>query len=73
MAVNGNNALKSKLLIFFIIGIVLYVYGQEIMREKLIDFTNEIVYFNRMKIVNKLLGIQFSKFEQIEKVELSQP
>lgn len=67
MAINSNNALKSKLLIYFILGIVLYVYGQKIMREKLIDFTNEIVYSKRMEIVKKLLGAHYSKFEQIEK------
>ncbi|EQB86564.1 cyclic peptide transporter [Clostridium punense] len=67
MAINSNNTLKVKLLIYFILGIVLYVYGQKIMREKLIDFTNEIVYSKRMEIVNKLLGAKYSKFEQIEK------
>ncbi|NFD78234.1 cyclic peptide export ABC transporter [Clostridium botulinum] len=67
IAMNSNNALKFTLLIYFILGIVLYVYGQKIMREKLIDFTNEIVYSKRMKIVNKLLGAHYSKFEQIEK------
>lgn len=67
MAINSNNALKFKLSIYFILGIVLYVYGQKIMRKKLIDFTNEIVYSKRMEIVNKLLEAQYSKFEQIEK------
>ncbi|MCS4472975.1 cyclic peptide export ABC transporter [Clostridium botulinum] len=67
IAMNSNNALKFTLLIYFILGIVLYGYGQKIMREKLIDFTNEIVYSKRMKIVNKLLGAHYSKFEQIEK------
>lgn len=67
MAINGNDALKLKLLIYFILGIVLYVYGQKIMRGKLIDYTNEIVYSKRMEIVNKLLGTQYGKFEQIEK------
>ncbi|MCJ8173436.1 cyclic peptide export ABC transporter [Clostridium botulinum] len=67
IAMNSNNTLKFTLLIYFILGIVLYVYGQKIMREKLIDFTNEIVYSKRMKIVNELLGAQYSKFEQIEK------
>ncbi|UYZ38399.1 cyclic peptide export ABC transporter [Clostridium beijerinckii] len=67
MAINSNNDLKFNILIYFILGIVLYVYGQKIMREKLIAFTNEIVYSKRMKIVNKLLGAQYSKFEQIEK------
>ncbi len=67
MAIISNNDLKFKLLMYFILGIVLYVYGQKIMREKLIDFTNEIVYSKRMEIVKKILGARYSKFEQIEK------
>lgn len=32
IAMNSNNVLKVTLLIYFILGIVLYVYGQKIMR-----------------------------------------
>ncbi|GKX65196.1 cyclic peptide export ABC transporter [Inconstantimicrobium mannanitabidum] len=67
MAIDSNNALKFKLLVYFMLGIVLYVYGQKIMRERLVSFTNEVVYSKRMKIIGELLGTQYNKFEQIEK------
>ncbi|OWT48184.1 hypothetical protein CER22_27090 [Bacillus sp. K2I17] len=67
MAVTSNNALKIKLLMYFVLGIILYVYGQKVMRGKLIDLTNEIVYSKRMEIVKKLLESSYSKFEEIEK------
>lgn len=52
---------------YFVLGIILYVYGQKVMRGKLIDLTNEIVYSKRMEIVKKLLESSYSKFEEIEK------
>ncbi|PFZ52799.1 hypothetical protein COL68_25580 [Bacillus wiedmannii] len=67
MAVTSNNALKIKLLMYFVLGIILYVYVQKIMRGKLIDLTNEIVYSKRMEIVKKILESSYSKFEEIEK------
>ncbi len=66
MTVTSNNALKIKLLMYFVLGIILYVYGQKVMRGKLIDLTNEIVYSKRMDIVKKLLESSYSKFEEIE-------
>ncbi|PDY42229.1 hypothetical protein COO17_07830 [Bacillus wiedmannii] len=67
MAVTSNNALKIKLLMYFVLGIILYVYGQKVMRGKLIDLTYEIVYSKRMEIVKKLLEFSYSKFKEIEK------
>ncbi len=51
---------------YFVLGIILYVYGQKVMRGKLIELTNEIVYSKRMKI-QKIPGSSYSKFEEIEK------
>lgn len=66
MTVTSNNALKIKLLMYFVLGLILYVYGQKVMRGKLIDLTNEIVYSKRMEIV-KITESSYSKFEEIEK------
>ncbi|MBS4536685.1 cyclic peptide export ABC transporter [Clostridium sp. D2Q-14] len=66
MAVNSNNDLKVKILVYFILGIILYVYGQKIMRVKLIELTNQIVYSKRMEIVKCLLKSPYNKFEKIE-------
>ena len=52
---------------YFVLGLILYVYGQKVMRGKLIELTNEIVYSKRMEIVKKSLESSYSKFEEIEK------
>jgi len=67
MAINSSNDLKIKLLVYFVLGIILYVYGQKIMRKKLIEVTNGIVYSKRMEIVKSLLRAPYNKFEEIEK------
>jgi cyclic peptide transporter len=66
MAISSSNDVKIKLLVYFILGIVLYVYGQKIMRGKLIELTNGIVYTKRMEIVKCLLKSSYNKFEKIE-------
>ncbi|OOM76972.1 ABC transporter ATP-binding protein YojI [Clostridium puniceum] len=67
MAVGSSNDMKIKILVYFVLGIILYVYGQKIMRRKLIETTNKIVYSKRMEIVNCLLRYPYDKFEKIEK------
>lgn len=66
-AVSSSNEVKMKLLVFFILGVVLYVYGQKIVRWKLIELTNGLVYKKRRDMVNSLLKFQYGKFEMIEK------
>ncbi len=66
MAVNSNNDFKVKLLLYFILGIILYVYGQKIMRVELIELTNQIVYSKRVEIARCLLRMSYNKFEKIE-------
>lgn len=67
MSINSSNNMKLKLLVYFVLGIILYVYGQKIMRAKLIDITNGIVYSKRMEIINHILKTSYNKFEKIEK------
>ncbi|WP_291567216.1 MULTISPECIES: cyclic peptide export ABC transporter [unclassified Clostridium] len=66
MAINSSNDMRIKLLIYFVLGIIFYVYGQKIMREKLIEITNDIVYSKRMEIIKCLLRTTYKKFEDIE-------
>jgi putative pyoverdin transport system ATP-binding/permease protein len=66
-AISSDNSMKAKLLVYFILGIILYVYAQKIMRRKLIKVTNGIVYSKRMEIVKCLLRAPYNKFEEIEK------
>lgn len=66
ISLNSNNNQKIRLLIYFTLGIVLYVYGQKIMRVKMIEVANNIVFSKRMKIATCLLRSSFSKFEALE-------
>lgn len=67
MAISGNRDIRLRLLIFFILGLILYVYGQKILRGKLIQVINGIVYRKRMEIVKSLLRAPFNKFEEIKR------
>ncbi|WP_291584163.1 cyclic peptide export ABC transporter [Clostridium sp. UBA6640] len=67
IAINSDNNMKIKLLVYFILGIILYVYGQKIVRGKLIEITNGVVYSKRMEVVNSILKASYKKFEDIEK------
>ncbi|WP_291560024.1 MULTISPECIES: cyclic peptide export ABC transporter [unclassified Clostridium] len=67
MAINSESYMKIKLLVYFILGIILYVYGQKIVRRKLIEVTNGIVYAKRMEVVNSILKAPYKRFEEIQK------
>jgi len=67
IAINSSNDMRLKLLIYFVLGIIFYVYGQKIMREKLIKVTNGMVYSKRIEIVRCILRTNYKKFEEIEK------
>ena len=66
MAVVSDNDLKLKLLVYFALGIIFYVYGQRLVRTRLIEVTNNIVYEKRMDLVTKLLKTSYDDFETIE-------
>jgi putative pyoverdin transport system ATP-binding/permease protein len=66
IGIGSSNQMKIKLLIYFILGIVLYVYGQKIVRSKLITVTNDTIYSKRIEIIKKLLSSPLEKFEDIE-------
>ncbi|SFL37508.1 cyclic peptide transporter [Gracilibacillus orientalis] len=67
LAINSDEKTKINLIVYFVLGIIIYVYGQKIVRAKVISITNEIVYFKRMQIVKKLLSTPYEHFENIEK------
>lgn len=71
MAVTSNNALKIKLLMYFVLGIILYVYGQKVMRGRLIELTNEIVYSKRMGIVKNYWNLLIASLKKLKREEFS--
>ena len=59
--------LAVKYLIYYIgLSIFIYILGQKIVQTKMIDIANEIVLELRMKLINKIFGTRFEKFEKID-------
>ena len=59
--------LAVKYLIYYIgLSIFIYVLGQKIVRTKMINIANDIVFELRMKLINKIFGTRFQKFEKID-------
>ncbi|WP_312654280.1 cyclic peptide export ABC transporter [Aminipila sp.] len=58
------------LLFYFIIGIVIYVLGQRIVRLKLITVTNNIVYKKRVNLIERIQKTSYQDIENLEKGDL---
>ncbi|MCR3759002.1 cyclic peptide export ABC transporter [Clostridium felsineum] len=67
MAIGSSNSYRVKILVYFVLGIILYVCGQKIVRTKLIDLTNKLIYSKRIQIIKCILRFSYSNFEQIGK------
>lgn len=57
---------KTYLSVYFIMSIAVYISGQRIIRAKMIDLANEMVYQKRTELVSRILNTSFNKFESIE-------
>ncbi|WBW96385.1 cyclic peptide export ABC transporter [Oceanirhabdus sp. W0125-5] len=62
----GNKVNILNIGVYFILGIVLYVYGQRLVRVNLIKYINDMVYNKRVDITNKILKAPFDEYEKIE-------
>lgn len=65
-ALNRNDGFQTGLLIFFVMGIVIYVYGQRLVRTRLLILTNNLVYSKRMHLINRILSATYEKIESFE-------
>lgn len=65
-AISAKISMRYTLFIYFLIGIVFYVCSQKIVRKKLIDIANDIVYSKRMDIIKSLLMSSYKDFENFE-------
>lgn len=65
-ALNRTDGFQSGLLLFFVLGIALYVYGQRLVRVRLLKLTNELVYNTRMNLIDGILKAPYEKIEQLE-------
>lgn len=64
-AIYVDNKEKVKVLFYLLLGALLYVGGQHIIRNKLICFTNNAVFSKRMHIIKRFMG---TSYEEIEKL-----
>lgn len=65
-ALNRTASFQTGLLLFFIMGIAIYVYGQRLVRIRLLKLTNELVYNKRVLLINKILNASYEKIELLE-------
>ncbi|MFD2671660.1 cyclic peptide export ABC transporter [Marinicrinis sediminis] len=63
---NRQGHFEAGLLLFFAIGILLYVLGQKIVRTRLIHMTTNLIYDKRMELINKLLKTPYQQFERLK-------
>lgn len=62
-----DSAGNSSLYLYFLMGIILYVLGQKIVRARLIRVTNNLVYSKRMELINIILNTSYQELDNIEK------
>nr|WP_054749923.1 cyclic peptide export ABC transporter [Ruminiclostridium josui] len=65
-ALNRKNAIQSGLLFYFFLGIMLYVFGQKLIRKEMIRLMNNIIYDKRIELIEKTLRMPYYEFEKIE-------
>ena len=63
---NRDNGFQGGLLLYFIIAMAIYVFGQRLVRTRLINITNGMVYQKRMELIDKILGTSYQGVEGIE-------
>lgn len=59
-----------RLLVYFLTGIALWFYGQKLVRLKLVNLTNKLIFKLRSDIVHDILHSSYHKIETIEKSEI---
>lgn len=69
-AITSTNELRIRLILFFVFGFILYVFGQKLVRSRLIDLTNLLVYKKRTEITNSILKASYEVFERIDKGQI---
>ncbi|WP_068774888.1 cyclic peptide export ABC transporter [Paenibacillus sp. FJAT-26967] len=57
---------QSGLLLYFVLGIAVYVFGQRLVRTKLVRVANNMVYDKRTELLEKILDTSYEKIEGLE-------
>ncbi|WP_267879716.1 serine hydrolase [Caldalkalibacillus mannanilyticus] len=64
-ALHASSGFNIALFFYFLIGISLYMIAEKMVRTKLIEITNDIVYEKRMLLIHNILGASYQTFENI--------
>lgn len=59
--------LRNGLLLYFGLGILMYVFSQRFIRTRIVTYANELVYEKRMQLIDKILQSPYYKLESMEK------
>ena len=62
----SGDGFETELFMYFVMGIMFYVYAQKVVRTKMVRYTNEVLFEKRMNIVDRILESRFSQLEKID-------
>ncbi|MED1724569.1 cyclic peptide export ABC transporter [Brevibacillus parabrevis] len=70
LAITSMNQFHLAVFLYFLLGILLYIIGEKMMRSRLIVITNQVVYEKRMELIRKLFQTPYQKYEKIDNGQL---
>lgn len=62
----NSSEFEKGLFTYFVLGIIVYVYGQRLVRLRLVTLTNDIVYRKRVELINNIIKAPFYRLEALE-------
>ncbi len=65
-AVNRNDRVESGLYLYLVIGLIVFAACSLMSRNKLVVYTNQLVFNKRMQITDKILHMPYEEFEAFE-------
>lgn len=63
LSVENNQRLK--LLLYALIGMILYIFGQKVVRDELINMTNQIICSQRKKLIHGWISASYEKIQEL--------
>lgn len=66
-AIAESGEIRLRLLVFFVMGMLMFIYGQKLLRSRLIRMTNNMVYDIRMEILDNVLNAPYENVEFMER------
>lgn len=64
--INRTDKFQSILFLYFVIAMLIYIFGQRLVRRMLLKLTNELVYNKRVFLIDKILSASYESIEQLE-------